>query len=120
SLAAGVNNQHTRAPDDSKVDAWLPVGAAGITHNLGSRRTHGTLQLTVSYAPTVNTVLGKLQNRVLATGSASVERGPARLTAALAFAESLPVDDPDESRYASAGLLGRYAVSSWLAVTLGS
>lgn len=118
-VGIGVAFQDTTAPDGTTTTHWGPIGSANLTHLLllGDVRVH--LQIGVGYAPDVILLVGRLQNRLQVTSSATASKGPWSVTLTLASLKTFPANAPDAASMASAALAFDYEVRKWLGAQVG-
>jgi hypothetical protein len=120
SAGLGVSSSVTDSPARQAKLGNTPVGSLGVAHTLRARDVIGTLSATLAYVPLVDAISGRVQNRLLGTGVASVASGNVRAGINLGMSQVVPTDDPDAVTVLSASLFSGYQFLPWLGASLGA
>jgi hypothetical protein len=118
-LGFGVAFQDSTAPDRTTTTHWGPIGSASLTHLLLLGDVRMNLQIGLGYAPDVIVLVGKLQNRLQVTASATAAKGPWSVGVTLASLKTFPANAPDAASMASAAVAFEYELQKWLGAQLG-
>jgi hypothetical protein len=118
-VGVGVSTREVEGPAQPATLATTPVAAVGVTHELRGRDVSGVLRASVTYTPLVDVVSGRIQNRLVATGTASVVKGDLRAGVSVNASQSVPTDVPDAATTLSANSFVGLQLTSWLGATMG-
>jgi hypothetical protein len=80
----------------------------------------GVLNLTVSLSPLVDAVTARLQNRLTATASSTLNYDDFYAGARLMLSQSFPTSDPNTVRYVNASMFSGYRLTSWLGASVSA
>ena len=114
----GISSRASEVPDDATRIVTTPVAAVGVTHHLGGRDLSGSLRFQLTYAPVVDALTARIQNRLVALGSAGMTQGDLRAGVSLTASQAIPTDAPGAVSSVTAGAYGGYQLNSWLGATL--
>jgi hypothetical protein len=115
----GVAFQDTTAPGGMRITHWSPIGSANLTHAMLLHDVQVRLQAGLGYAPEVNVLLGRLQNRLQATSLVTVATTRTAVSLILGAAQTIPTGAPDAATLASAALTFDHEIVRWLSAEMG-
>lgn len=117
---AGISSQLTESPQGADTLAITPVASLGISHTLGGRDLSGSLRLSLTYAPLVDSVSGNIQDRLSVIGTASASQGDLRAGVSVGFFQTIPPDEPGAYTSVSGMVFGGYQFSDWLGMSVSA
>ena len=97
-----------------------PVGSIGVTHTIRGRERTGALRFAATYAPLVDAVTGRVQNRLTASATASITQGDLHGGVGAGLSQVLPTDEPGAVGILSANTFGAYQITEWLGASLSA
>jgi hypothetical protein len=119
-VGAGLSVREVEEPMGPIVIVTTPVGALGIQHTLRARDLTGVLRFTVTYLPLVDAITARLQNRLTALASATLNYDDLYAGVGVALSQSVPTNDPTSVRYVNANVFSGYRFNTWLGASLSA
>lgn len=119
-IGGGVSGRSVNQQDGSTLLAVTPVGNAGIAHILQGRDRTGVLRFAVRFAPLVDTLTARIQNRFSAQGSATMNQGDWSTGVTAGLARTIPSNEPGALNALTASVFGSYQIVSWLGASLSA
>lgn len=119
-LSLGVAFSDSTSPSAASSSRWGPIASASLMHESLFREMHVHMQIGVGYAPDVNVLLGRLQNRLQTSALLGVELGPVAARLLLGAAQTIPAHAPYAVTVATAALNVEYGLLQWLSAQTGA
>ena len=124
-LSAGAGFRDTQDPLPlppllpTRSQAIVPVGSASLTHEVGMRGSRARYALSVAYAPTVDTLRARLQDRLTASASAGLASTSNSATLSVSGSQSFPTDAVDAARFIGISLALTHQFTDAIGIELG-
>lgn len=110
----GISSRIMEPPNQQATLTTTPVAAVGLAHTLGGGDMMGSLRFTLTYAPLVDAVTGKVYNRLVGLASAGAAQGKLREGVSFGMSQSFPIDDPGAVTFWNASGYLTYQLTDWL------
>jgi hypothetical protein len=118
-FGAGLAFHDSTDPNGIRSQRWSPIGSASLSHATLLRDVQVRLQVGVGYAPELNVLVGRLQNRLQASSTASVATRRMTLSLLLGAAQTIPTSAPDAATIANVAVSFDYELLEWLSAQAG-